>query len=118
GDRIFLALVPRRQRQRQRARDIDRILVEHLVEVPEAEEEDGVRIPRLDVEVLAHQRGRAAARVAAGLAVGPRRRGAPRRGQRLLLGGRGALLGGGLGRRGLGAPGFPPLDARLQLLLA
>jgi len=56
-DRVLLPLVPRGQRQIEDARHVDGVLVEHLVEVPEAEEDDGVRVPRLDVEVLAHERG-------------------------------------------------------------
>ena len=57
GDRIFLPLVARGERQVEDARRVDRVVVEHLVEVAEPEEHDGVRVPRLDVEVLAHQRG-------------------------------------------------------------
>jgi hypothetical protein len=53
---VRLAAVPGRQRQVADARRRDRIVEEHLVEVPEAEEEDGVPMLRLDAEVLLEQR--------------------------------------------------------------
>ena len=46
----------RRQRQLERARGGERVLVEHLVEVPHAEEHEGVAVLALRVEVLAHGR--------------------------------------------------------------
>ena len=57
GDRVLLPLVARGERQIEDAGRVDRVVVEHLVEVAQPEQHDGVRIPRLDVEVLAHQRG-------------------------------------------------------------
>ena len=56
GHRILLALVARGEGQIEGARHVDGVLVEHLVEVPEAKEHDRVGVARLDVEVLAHQR--------------------------------------------------------------
>ena len=53
---IGLVLVPRGQRDLEQARTCDRVLVEHFVEVPDAEEEDGVRILLLDLAVLPHER--------------------------------------------------------------
>ena len=95
GDGIFLALVARGQREVEDARDVDRVLVEHLVEVAQPEEDDRVRVPRLDVQVLAHQRRRSA-----GLRLlhQPVPGSAPAS-TRLLLGGGGFLLRR-LGRRG------------------
>ncbi len=66
-DGVFLPLVARRERQVEDAGHVDRVFIEHLVEVAEAEEQDGVRIPRLDLEVLAHER-RGRARAELGLA--------------------------------------------------
>jgi hypothetical protein len=57
GDGIFLPLVARGEGQIEDAGRVDRVVIEHLVEVTQPEQHDGVRIPRLDVEVLAHQRG-------------------------------------------------------------
>ena len=47
----------RRERQLERARRDQRILVEHLVEIAHAEEHDGVAILLLRIEILPH-RGR------------------------------------------------------------
>jgi hypothetical protein len=55
------AVVPRGQREVQRARRHLGVLVEHLVEVAHPEEQDRVGMPRLDLPVLRHQRRRAAA---------------------------------------------------------
>ena len=52
-------LRPRRERQLERARRGQRVLVEHLVEVAHAEEHDGVAVLPLGVEVLPHRRRRA-----------------------------------------------------------
>ena len=44
------------ERQLERARGGDRVLVEHLVEIAHPEEQDGVAILALRVEILAHRR--------------------------------------------------------------
>ena len=49
-------LRPGGQRQLERARGRQRVLVEHLVEVPHAEEDDRVAVLPLGVEVLPHRR--------------------------------------------------------------
>ena len=51
-------LRPGGERQLERARGGQRVLVEHLVEIAHAEEDDGVAVLTLGVEVLAHRRGR------------------------------------------------------------
>ena len=136
GHRILFALVAGGLREREHAGRVDRVLVEHLVEIPEAKKHDRVGNLRLDLEVLAHERGR-------GLVsrTGTRRRirrrldrfGAAvplaahvtslRPGERLFLGGRGrrsSRLSRGLGRRpaGRAALNLLSLDPRLVLLLA
>ncbi len=50
------ALRPRGEGDLQELRGAHRVLEEHLVEVPEPEEEDGVRVERLRLEVLPHHR--------------------------------------------------------------
>ncbi len=57
GHGILLALVAGGLGEREDARRVDRVLVEHLVEVPQAKEYDRVGILRLDLKVLAHERG-------------------------------------------------------------
>ncbi len=54
---LVVPLRARRQRDLERLRGGHGVLEEHLVEVAEPEEEDGVRVPRLRLEVLAHHRG-------------------------------------------------------------
>ena len=49
----------RGERQLQRARGRERVLVEHLVEIPHAEEDDRVAVLPLRFEILPHGRGRA-----------------------------------------------------------
>jgi hypothetical protein len=44
------------EREIQRARRDERILVEHLVEVPHAKKQDGIAILLLRIEILAHRR--------------------------------------------------------------
>ena len=56
GHRILLALVASGLGERQHARRVNRVVVEHLVEVPEAKEHDRIGILRLDLKVLAHER--------------------------------------------------------------
>jgi hypothetical protein len=46
------------ERDLEHLRGLDGVLEEHLVEVAEPEEEDGVGVPRLHLEVLPHHRGR------------------------------------------------------------
>src|SRR5712692_5046806 len=53
---IGLVLVARGQCDLEQARTLDRVLVEHFVEVSDPEEEDGVRISLLDLPVLPHER--------------------------------------------------------------
>ncbi len=48
----------RRQRELERARRREGVLVEHLVEVAHPEKDDGVAVLTLGVEVLPHRRGR------------------------------------------------------------
>ena len=48
-----------RQRQLERARGGERVLVEHLVEIPHPEKDDRVAVLPLGFEILPHGRGRA-----------------------------------------------------------
>jgi hypothetical protein len=56
------AVVARRERQAEHTRGRLSVVVEHLVEIAHPEEQDGIRMPGLDLAVLLHQRrGRTAA---------------------------------------------------------
>ena len=57
GDGIGLVLVAARELEVQEAGGEDGVLVEHLVEVAHAEEEDGVGLDCLRLRVLPHERG-------------------------------------------------------------
>jgi len=57
GNRVFRLLVARGERDFEDAGGSDRILQEQLVEIPHAIEQQGVRIPCLDFQVLLHHGG-------------------------------------------------------------
>src|SRR5258708_6670579 len=69
--RVRVLLVARGEREAEQRGAAHRVIEEHLVEVPEPEEHERVGVLALDLEVLPHER-RAA------------RRGAPRRGARMI----------------------------------
>ncbi len=55
-NRVLFALVAAGQRQIERARDDDRVIEEHLVEVAEPKKDHAIGMRLFDLEVLAHQR--------------------------------------------------------------
>ena len=50
-----VAVVPRRQGQTQQRRRLPGVVVEHLVEIPHAEKQDGIRVPAFETHELLHR---------------------------------------------------------------
>ncbi len=51
------AVVSRGEGEAELPRGEPRVVFEHLIEVAHPEEQDGIRVPSLDLAVLLHQRG-------------------------------------------------------------